>query len=118
MNINVNVLLSKDKKFKNMNKYFGYLYDIKNPDDLPNALIICTHYKRSKDIITLVDRFNRSNILCINNKIYSIRFNIFIDEVDANCGIVKKFLQKIYNYLKIINKIIFIIATPFTPLNI
>ena len=105
--INVFVMSSKrGADFNNLDALLGYIW--RNPNDLPNIIIMCCHAKRIKeDCIELMKGSK--------NFVPRLNFNYDFDEPDANLGVIKKFLDKIVSnkLVSCINKMQFITATPF-----
>jgi hypothetical protein len=111
--ITIDILSSKSKDYKDIDKYIVKIMKCKNKKELPNILILCYHNKRvSEDLFELFKAFDGNGYVQTTNK---IKFHISFDEPDANLGTTKTFLEMIEPYIKqnIIEGILFITATPF-----
>ena len=110
-NINIHILASRNSDYKSMSDYITdiTIKSLSNKRDLPNILIICYHEKRvDKDL----NKLFRACSGKLND--ISFKFHISFDEVDANIGVTKKFIQQIRPFIDsgVISGILFITATP------
>lgn len=117
-NVSIEIISSKDRNFKNVDKYIKEkIMSAKTRSDLPNILIMCFHKKRvCDDIITLLSQFGGIHRLIIPNipEKTVIKFNISFDEVDKHLGVLSNFLRQSSIYLEhSVDSITFTTATPY-----
>ncbi len=120
-NINIDILSSKSKDYKNIHEYISKINLCEKVEDLPNILIVCYHKKRvCDDLITLFKTFagiHRNPLPGIAEPT-KIVFNVSLDEADANKGVTKRFIKKAKPFIErsAINHITFITATAISGL--
>lgn len=110
--IKIDILSSKSKDYKNINKYIADILACKTKEEMPNILIICFHKKRvCDDLLKLFKAFSGDGLIPTGD---IIKFHVSLDEPDANLGVTKKFLEQIKRFIDIslITGIVFITATP------
>lgn len=119
--LNTIILSSKkDSDVKKLNDFWGKLINLKRADDLPDLLVMCTHGKRTEDLIKIVDGFKNKTYDYRKFGIHHITLSIMFDEADKNIRLIVECLKKLWPLLTIeeerkddtIRDIQFITATP------
>jgi hypothetical protein len=109
-NIDVDILSSDvNSEYHSIDKFITKIMMAKSKNELPNILIICFHKKRIEDILRLFQMFSGKTVMIQNAK---LKFNLSIDEPDANLGLCSMFL-KYKDHMNQIDNIEFITATPY-----
>jgi hypothetical protein len=110
-NIDVDILSSDiNSEYHSIDKFITKIMMAKTKNELPNILIVCFHKKRIEDIHTLFRMFSGNTVMIQNVK---LKFNISLDEPDANLGLCSMFLKKYKHHMNQIDNIEFITATPY-----
>ena len=110
-NIDVDILSSDvNSEYHSIDKFITKIMMAKSKNELPNILIICFHKKRIEDILTLFQMFSGKTVMIQNVK---LKFNLSLDEPDANLGLCSMFLKKYKDHMNQIDNIEFITATPY-----
>ena len=100
--LNVIVLSSKKGDVNNINTIISHLARAKKADDLPDIIIMCTHSKRTDDLVELIAVLNNGN-LNFNDSlgIKQVTMTAMFDEADQNIELITYFIN---NMEAVINK--------------
>jgi hypothetical protein len=110
-NIDVDILSSDiNSEYHSIDKFITKIMMATSKNELPNILIVCFHKKRIEDILTLFQMFSGNTVMIQNVK---LKFNLSLDEPDANLGLCSKLLRKSKDHMNQIDNIEFITATPY-----
>lgn len=110
-NIDVDILSSDvNSEYHSIDKFITKIMMATSKNELPNILIVCFHKKRIEDILTLFQMFSGNTVMIQNVK---LKFNLSLDEPDANLGLCSMFLKKYKDHMNQIDNIEFITATPY-----
>lgn len=119
--LNTYILSSgKDSDVKNIDSLASRLLRLKSPDELPDLIVMCTHEKRTSDVIKIIDILKNQRLNLKDIGIHKISLTIMFDEADKNMKLIVSLLKEIWPRLKmtdlmkddIIRDIHFITATP------
>jgi len=120
--LKIKTLSSKQEaSFNSIDEIITHLTTARNPNQLMDMLLMCTHGVRTEDIITLVDTLENGNLYFGNMGIRQITLTIMFDEADKNTPLIVDFikrLSKIFedkNINTTVRDVHFITATAFGP---
>ena len=120
-NLNTIILSSKrDSDVRNLDQFWGRIMRLKNANDLPDLIVMCTHERRTADVIDLISTLKNKTYDLSKVGIHNITISIMFDEADKNAKLIVEFLKSIWPLLtfedemkdNIIRDIHFITATP------
>jgi hypothetical protein len=118
------VILSSKKTsdMKSLDQLFAKMMRCKKADDLPDLLVMCTHEKRTSDLIDLIATLKTRRYNFTGIGIRAISLTIMFDEADKNMKLISSCLTDInplitngsgnIKYDNLIRDIHFITATP------
>jgi hypothetical protein len=117
--LNICTLSSKeDSTYKSIAEVINALVRAKNPNQLPDILLMCTHGARTDNITELIDTLEFGNLSFGNMGIRQITMTIMFDEADKNIALIADFIKKFSDILMkgekntTVRDVHFITATP------
>ncbi len=119
----LNTIILSSKKgsdVRNLNEFWGRLVRMDNADQLPDLIVMCTHERRTSDLVDLIKTLKQKNFDLRKIGIHDISLSIMFDEADKNIKLIVECLKDIWPLLSIedemldntIRDIHFITATP------
>lgn len=119
--LNSMILSSRtDSDMKNTNQLWATMMKLSRPDELPDLILMCTHERRTHDLIDILKTLKKRRYDFSSIGIHRITVTIMFDEADKNMRLIVAFLKSIFQLLTlqdlmkddIIRDIHFITATP------
>ena len=119
--LNTIILSSKkDSDVRSMDQFWARMMRLKKADDLPDLTVMCSHERRTSDLVDLIVTLKKKKYDLTEFGIHYITLSIMFDEADKNARLIVDCLNKIWPYLTIedemkdtvIRDIHFITATP------
>lgn len=119
------IILSSNKTSdaKSLDTIFAKMLKAKKADDLPDLLVMCTHEKRTTDLIELITTLKNKTYNFSKFGIHAISLTIMFDEADKNMKLISASLTAIDPLItmvtgnlksdNVIKDIHFITATPY-----
>lgn len=121
--LNVLILSSnKDSDISNMDQLWGLLMRSKNASCLPDLIVMCTHEKRTSDLVDLLSTLKNKRYNFADIGVHRISLTMMFDEADKNIKLISQCLKDIDPLLSdiggvkkdnVIRDIHFVTATPF-----
>ena len=118
------IILSSKKSsdMKSLDQLFAKMMRCKKADDLPDLLVMCTHEKRTSDLIDLITTLKNKRYNYTQIGIHAISLTIMFDEADRNMKLISTCLKELnplitngsgnVKYDNLIRDVHFITATP------
>ena len=109
-----------DSDMRNIDQLWARMMRLKKADDLPDLIVMCTHEKRTGDLVDILKTLKNRRYDFSKIGIHRITLTIMFDEADKNMRLIMAFLKDISNQFTVqdplqdntIRDIHFITATP------
>lgn len=121
--MNICVLSSKKgATFNSLANLITRMVNAKNANYLPDLIVMCTHSKRTEDMVELLETLKTGNLNFTKIGITRISLTVMFDEADKNIELIADFLKRINIQIdditgsrldSVLRDIHFITATPY-----
>ena len=94
--MNICVLSSKKgATFNSLANLITRMVNAKNANYLPDLIVMCTHSKRTEDVVELLNTLKTGNLNFTKIRITRISLTVMFDEADKNIELIADFLKRI-----------------------